>query len=252
VKKWKEKFLEWYWRLRLSYSGKTPIFVFQMGKVGSSTVYYSLKNQLPNRFILHAHDFKPDHKRIVKVRALYKHFKKHPERPLKIITLVRDPIGRNISGFFQEYERYVGRPFRHDDFSVEELRNIFLEKYNHRAPLDWMDRLKSHFDIDVYAEPILPSHYKRYQSGSVECLLLRHDIDNEEKARILQDFLGLDHLEIENYNQSIRHVYGAKYREFKQALTLPKDFLQKMRSSRYYTHFYTAEEIQGQCAKWEE
>lgn len=250
MKKLKEKILEWWWRLRLRYSRETPIFVFQMGKVGSSTVYYSLKKQLKGRFILHAHDFTPDHRRLVKVRALYKHRRNYPDRPLKLITLIRDPIGRNISGFFQEYERYVGKPFKHDDYNLSELRDIFLEKYNHRAPLDWMDRLKRHFDIDVYSEPILPSHYKKYQSGSVECLLIRHDMDNDKKARILQDFLELEHLEIENYNQSIRHVYGAKYREFKHGLTLPEDFLKKMQSSKYYTHFYTEEEIKAQCTRW--
>lgn len=222
-----------------------------MGKVGSSTVYYSLKKQLKGRFILHAHDFTPKHRKLVKVRALYKHRRDYPERPLKIITLVRDPIGRNISGFFQEYERYVGKPFKHDDYSLSELRDIFLKKYNHRAPLDWMNRLNKHFEIDVYAQPILPAHHKIYRSGSVECLLMRHDLDNREKDGLISDFLGLDELKIENYNQSIRHVYGAKYREFKKALRLPEDFLEKMRTSKYYTHFYTADEIKAQSAQWE-
>jgi hypothetical protein len=113
-----------------------------------------------------------------------------------------------------------------------------------------MDRLKTHFGIDVYAEPILPKHFQYYQSGSTACLLMRHDMDNMEKARLLSEFLEIDELKVENFNQSIRHVYGAKYREFKQKLRLPPDYLQSMSSSKYYRHFYTEKEIEEQCDRW--
>jgi hypothetical protein len=243
---------EWYWRIFLKLSSKPPVFVFQMGKVGSSTVYFSLKKHLKRQFIVHSHDFSPRHRRHTKVRALYKHFTVNPNAKLKIITLVRDPIGRNLSGFFQEYEDYVGRPFKHGELNHEELKQIFLEQYNHRAPLDWMDRLMTHFGIDVYAEPILPKHFKHYKAGNSECLLMRHDLDNRIKEKLIQEYLAIPSLQVENFNESIRHLYGAAYRDFKQRLVLPKSYLDMMLQSKYYKHFYSAEEIRIHLSKWSE
>ena len=42
-----------------------------------------------------------------RVRTLYGEYKKD-KIPIKIISLVREPISRNISAFFQGFEKHVG------------------------------------------------------------------------------------------------------------------------------------------------
>ncbi len=97
-----------------------PIVVFTMGKVGSTTVMYSLeKSGLPNP-VFHTHFISRDH--INKTFELIKSWGMGPKMPLgmrqgvglqrlgqltwdkkrwKIITMVREPVAREISDLFQ-------------------------------------------------------------------------------------------------------------------------------------------------------
>ncbi|MCB9222395.1 MAG: hypothetical protein H6615_11275 [Ignavibacteria bacterium] len=70
----------------------TPVFIYQMGKVASSSVHYSIKNYY-NRICIHAHTFTPSHNDI-QVKELYKHYKNN-KVSIKIITLIREPIAKN-------------------------------------------------------------------------------------------------------------------------------------------------------------
>lgn len=231
------------WYYYLKFSSPTPVFIFQMAKVGSSTVFFSLKD-FYRGFLLHAHDFSPHH-RLSKVRALYQYYQKHPEAPIKLITLVRDPINRNISTFFQDYERYNGEQFEGSQLTHKTLKANFLNNLKHEQPLIWMDRLKDQFGIDVYSKRFIGKDHLLFgNEQNVELILFRHDLDNERKAALLREFLGLKKLEVRNFNTSIRRVYGAAYRNFKKELKLPQAYLDRMKNSRYYQHFYAAEEIE--------
>jgi hypothetical protein len=90
-----------------------PILIYQMGKVGSTTVYDSLRAAaLPNA-IFHLHfisqDFRENKKNLKAVGIdpppypfyLGDAVRKVLPRPCKIISLVRDPIAVVVSGLFQ-------------------------------------------------------------------------------------------------------------------------------------------------------
>jgi hypothetical protein len=71
-------------------------------------------------------------------------------RRWKVVTLVRDPIARNISGFFQTLQSEFGLDYEKAESMDEEdvareLVDIFLEKVTwHDYPLTWFDtELKS-------------------------------------------------------------------------------------------------------------
>ena len=120
---------------------KPPVFIFQMGKVASTSIYKSLQQQYPGR-VFHGHSFKKDHEN-PEIRFLHHHYRFGGR--IKIISLVREPVGRNISAFFQNFEEYTGIPFSSSALSLDELYQIFLGKYAHEEPLEWFDRYSKHF-----------------------------------------------------------------------------------------------------------
>ena len=102
---------------------KSAIVVYQMGKVGSTTVYYSLKKQLPLTPVFHVHclsenTLKEQEKSYYKIgktprdvkhlrqgKFLNEQLNKFANINWKIVTLVREPIIREISIFFQQRDR---------------------------------------------------------------------------------------------------------------------------------------------------
>ena len=102
-----------------AYHGQ-PIITYQMGKVGSSTVQASLVAVDPERPIYHVHFLNPARVREIEQQRrnyfgtekisllrrpwlsefLFKQIRKQ-NRNWKIVTLVREPIARNISTFFE-------------------------------------------------------------------------------------------------------------------------------------------------------
>ncbi len=236
---------EQYWFYRIKWSKKPIIFIFQMAKVGSSTVHFSLKKYFDG-VIVHSHDFNGHH-RLSKVRALFRYFSKYNEAKIKLITLVRDPINRNISAFFQDFQRYNGIKFEESSLSHDEIKSNFLQHLKHEQPLIWLDRMKEHFDIDIYEKPFIGHDHVLFDNRKgVELILFRHDLDNTRKAALLREYLNMEELAIENFNTSIKRVYGSAYRSFKKELKLPEDYISMMTESKYYQHFYSKEEIEEQ------
>jgi hypothetical protein len=152
---------------------KIPIIIYQMGKVGSSSVMKSLQKRAiwP---LFHAHFLL----KIANNRSFYNpkvyeilHLKRNeerqvrlgeflykklivPKKQLKIISLTREPIGRNIAAFFQNFERETGKKYELSNFTPQELMDIFVNYYPHSIPLDWFDNyFKPFLGIDVYEYP---------------------------------------------------------------------------------------------------
>ena len=117
-----------------------PVLIYQMGKVASSSIFHSLKTTTDfNAF--HVHRLNPKH--ITRVREghlqrgdsppiedeeglyLYENLIKPCRTPIKIISLVREPISRNISAFFQNlqsYERLKNPHVRHGHYNISTNR----------------------------------------------------------------------------------------------------------------------------------
>ena len=187
------------WRRRYSsyvslYLGRSvPILVYQMGKVGSSSIRNTLLLQGLHP-VLHLHTFSPlrDKKvadvrveaelaptvarEIEQARSVFEQMGRwarlrlvvheqmnekrlarrllRPGAPLKIITSVREPIAANVSMFFQLLPWYTRGSYRPDRISTDELIRLFFERYSCGRPLIWFDEeMKYNTGIDVYQHP---------------------------------------------------------------------------------------------------
>jgi len=226
----------------------TPVIVYQMGKVGSSSVYRSLQRQYAGA-VAHAHSFSPTHKD-GRVRRLYQ-WTIREKHPLNVITLTREPIGRNVSSFFQNFARDTGVPFVDSCFSTEQLRALFLKNYTHQRPLEWFDKsILTNFGIDVFATPFPDTRAAIYTRDEVRLLVLRAESNDEEKSEAICSFLGLDCFRITNENIGDNKEYAGTYRAFQSTVKLPEDYVEAMCASKYFNHFYSEKEINAVRMKW--
>lgn len=182
---------------------------------------------------------------------IYRSYVKRGDR-LRVITLVREPVANNISMFFQVIDHYTGMLFEESKLDVDSLIRIFLERYMHWRPIVWLDaELKTTLGVDIYRSPFPRDlGYGTISGDRVNILILRHDLDDRTKERVIADFLDLDEFEIVRSNVASEKNYGRQYEEFMQRIRIPPDLLDQMYNSKYARHFYSSVEIEQLRARW--
>ena len=247
----------------------SPIVLYQMGKVGSSAVYESLKLLNMDSPIYHIHyltesgiekikknNIKPWPRHLhesVSLRRLINY--ENENIRWKLISFVRDPIARNIFAFFQNIESWYPEIYSESiplTSKIDKLINVFLKKYPHDIPIRWFDdELKQVFNIDVY-EGEFPKEigFKKYNSRKAELLLVR--LENLDKCayEAFTTYLDLKDFKLLKHNIDENKQYSIIYKMFNEKIELPKLMLEKMYGSKYARHFYTVDEINGFLSNW--
>jgi hypothetical protein len=244
---------------------KVPIIVYQMGRVGSASLANSLRMQ-GYRFVFHVHRMNPEN--IKKAREEYIRHKEPPPkedmgmklywhvavagRPAEFISLVRDPISRNISAFFRNFRHFTGRGYEDSGVPMEALAQMFIENYNHDVPLNWFDdEPKQALGIDVYEYPFEKKKgYAIIEKGNSRLLILKLELEDKHKERALGKFLGSEHIPWMTSNEGEKSSYGSAYKNFLQTVRLPPTYLEAMCNSKYMRHFYSDDEIQKVRRRW--
>lgn len=252
--------------------------VHQMGKVGSSGLYGSLLKTFPSSLILHTHAlneqafYKMLYRRLINsgissrllieqhylITLLLIHELKHKsDKTWNLITLVRDPIARNISAFFENLDLNLFFPSylssnkieKHEvDFAI----SIFLEKYPHDLPLNWFNlHIKDVFGIDVFSEPFdRAKGYSIYRHDNVNLLLIKLEGLNGCHQDAFKDFMGIQKFELQSTNKASDKAYKHAYQAFKERISLPESYIHRMYNSKYAKHFYDKSELQSFFKKW--
>ena len=266
---------------------KPPLLIYQMGKVGSKTIQRSLRTIKLDRPVFHVHFLTPDRvKRTEKERRKYlgtdrmgllRHVWQYQYllkrlgsrsngKKWKIITLTREPIGRNIATFFENLSVEAlddGHRYRiQSDYygfegtftleNIDQLKHLFFERLYHDRPLVFFDEeLKGMFGIDVFACEFPTSKgYKIYEGERADVLLIRLESLNDCATDAFREFLGIEDFTLVNANVASAKVYAPLYRKFKKTAVLPEDYVERMYTSKYTQHFYSQEEIARFRARW--
>jgi len=264
-----------------------PILLYQMGKVGSKTIQRSLEALDLDRPIYHVHFLTPDRvKRTERERRryfgtekagllrhvwLYQYLLRQMSRGLdgkkwKIVTLTREPIGRNISTFFENLDveplddsrqyriqsDYYGFQIDLDIEHLDELVQLFLERLCHDRPLVFFDEeIKGMFGIDLFAgEFPVSKGYKIFEADHADVLLIRLEDLNDCAAEAFAEYLGIEGFTLTQANVASEKVYAPIYRKFRNSIVLPESYIERMYNSKYVRHFYSEEEIARFRAKW--
>lgn len=272
---------QWHLSLRRRGLGDEPILIYQMGRVGSTTIHDELQRQAVDARIFHVHYLTKEllkkeeeiHRRSWKKKKrvgsehvwqgqyLRRHLSRvDPARKWRVVTLVRDPVARNISDFFLMADREFDIDFASlsssltPDLVLDELANTFLERFErHDFPLTWFEvEFRPALGIDVYATPFsFEQGYQMYENGSFKVLLLRLEDFRDRAESPLREFLGLDALSLRVMNTAAEKPYAAVYKQFIENVKLPSAYLSRMYDSRYARHFYTPAEIDIFWTRWD-
>jgi hypothetical protein len=253
-----------------------PIIIHQMGKVGSKTVKLSLEKAYENvRYIppvLHSHvltnldnielaiarefgEMGRDLGIIRDARQLNRIIFNNPGFKWNVVSLVRDPVARNVGAFFQnlplimpDWKRY----YQSNEFNIRELQDIFFRTGSiHNTSVDWFDhQLKLVFDVDVFEVPFPQAGgYQIYHSAKADLLLLRLEDLDRVAVPAMDEFLGLKDFQIYNANVSEDKEYADIYRDFKQ-VSLPAEYVDGVYRSKMAAHFYSQAELDTFRKKW--
>ena len=235
--------------LQIRFQHEIPIFVYQMGKVGSTSIYRSLKKSYGGT-VLHGHYFDAYHSNF-ELRQLHAWYSQQSAPKIKLISLIREPVTRNISAFFQNFKRDTGMEIEKCQKSMHELRDMFLTNYPHEIPWVWFDNnIKKNFGIDVYEYPFGEQGHLIIKQENIELLLLRCDLPDSRKSELVGDFVGLKSFSIANANVSAEKEYS-QYMDAFKSIKLPLWYLHRLSATKYMKHFYR-DEIGPMIQTWTE
>jgi Putative capsular polysaccharide synthesis protein len=272
-------------RQKLQECKAEPIINYQMGKVGSSTVQASLEARNPGCPVYHVHFLNP--RRVSELESqrrkyfatgrygylrrswLYQFLLEEIQRQRrhwKLITMVREPIARNISTFFENLDvkvepgstlykvrsDYYGFDIDVDLNNVEPLTELFFDRLVHERPLRYFDdEVKTVFGIDVFASEFPQQEgYQILKGGNADLLVIRLDDLDRCAEQAFSDFLGIDGFRLRQTNVGGEKNYAPLYKEFQRKICLPQDYIERMYTSRYARHFYSQDELHQFAGKW--
>lgn len=170
-----------------------------------------------------------------------------------IISFIREPLTRNMSAFFMNRVDKKGV----DDKTTEGLRRVFLKRYPHYAPLEWLEReFNPVLGVDVYANPFPKDvGYSQLENDRYKILLLRTEMSNELKSQALSEFLDCEiEMEVSRKNDKyeLKEETNELYRGFKNEVKFRSDFLDYLYQSKYVQHFIPDHEIEELRARWQD
>lgn len=290
--------LEWFyptakarymWRMRRAYRRYPhgPILLLQMGKVGSKSVQTGLEALHLDRPVYHSHflseartaQTEKQRRKFFRTdryayllrpwlnQFLIRMFRDDPEsRTWKLVTLTREPVGRNISAFFENLdvvERDGGAfEITSDYYGIEptvvtpddvgKLAELFFTRATHDSPVKFFDReIRDIFGIDVLKSGFpIDKGYEIYRNGRVELLVIRLESLVHVVAPAMHEFLGIEDFRLINSNIGAKKVYAPLYDAFKKHVVIDTDYAGKLYDSEYMRTFYSQDEIRAAKDTW--
>lgn len=249
----------WYtiWiKIQLRINPKDIILILTPGKVGSSSMYYSLKNSLSNP-IYHIHYFSSkgilksseehlssDRKslplHLIKSKILRKEIIKN-NRKVVVISLIREPIERFVSSFFQNIDFYK-KSFQRNDLSIDIEKSVkHLEKNCSKdicADLElWFDQeICNNFGVNVF-DLIKTQGY--FRSDSFPFILFRlEDLSNSFFEGLSSILLIPETLDLDDFNIGDAKYYSEDYKKVKDLFKIDDKVINEIFDSKVYSFFY--------------
>lgn len=249
------------------------VWLYQPGKVGSSTIYASSSLELIHMHSLAAMYAGSENEVYKKMLFDIK------KKPIKIITGVREPISRDLSAFFQDSERNIYPLFlgssvvltSYADYyrvpkwksgqvymwennlqtSFEKICQIMTA--NHADEFSWFDyEIKALFDIDIFEYPFDKERgYTVIEKDNIQIFVYKCEKLSELEKEI-GEFIGDKDFKLTNSNVGAKKVYSYTYKAFKEDVQIDRAYFDYYyENPKWLSHFYTESEIAGFRKKWE-
>jgi hypothetical protein len=253
----------------VEHNASGPIVVYQMGKVGSWSIEASLRRLDLSVPVYHCHVLErldaidaalrrilpnPHEEpggsidEIARARGIRAKFMADADRPWTFISMVRDPVARNLSAFFQSVTERI--PDFYQRLNADDLPTAFVAEHflkdevTHNVPIVWFDQqLKPLLDIDVFATPFPHAQgFQIYAGRRARLLIMRLESFPDCVGPAMRQFLGISCFVLASANTAEDKAYADVYRRVRREIALPDHYLERMYESKLARHFYTDEE----------
>ena len=217
------------------------ILIFQYGKVGSTSIRRSDSNSKYCPFIqetykekiiqVHAHNVAKD------ILRKYKN--------MLVINIVRLPIDRNISSFFQNIKSQCEN---YNQLSINEIIQKYDQLYSVTSTDNWMSDFFKIFNIDIdnfKFDKI--NKYNKLRFNGNDILLFRF----EDLEYINSDILPKYNIFVnKKLNESSKKFYAKLYKTFKETYKINDFEKEKIINSKITNIYYSKEEILEHIKKY--
>jgi len=217
------------------------VLIYQPGKVGSRSLYWSAKNY--GKYVLHSHVLRGAEYEEDTLQKLLQ------QKSAKVISIVRDPVARRVSEMWQNIPS-VNRYSAEVDFA--EIERFYFKEGFENLEFEWFhEELEKVIGINVYRVPFCKEEgYSVIKENNIELLLMKAEKLNDLET-VMGSFLGIPDFRLQNKNISEQKRYRFAYQQYLDEYVLPRERLKQIYyENSYMDFFYTKEEIDGFYNKW--
>jgi hypothetical protein len=170
----------------------------------------------------------------------FKNYNKKYKKKLKIISLIRNPIDRLISSFFQSYYNDEIRLLKIEEEnttimknSINELCNIYTKQLKEKTLANYYEslyELSDIFQIDIIQNVKLINNSYYYENDLIQLYVL--DFTKINNINYINNSLHTKIQKIESDNLSIHKKYYSKYIQFKNIMRNNEEYTSLLKN--YY------------------
>ena len=175
-------------------------------------------------------------------------------KPLKTISLVRDPVAVSVSWFFFGLQRWLGFQHKIDPgkLDFEELCSFFMNSFNHDGMLNWFDEeWNKTIGINIFDSSFNQNMgHSTYTQGSNSAIVISTHISDAEKSKALSDFLEMDIPPVTKENTGLSRLSPKVYDQLKESMKMNERLVKRLLESRYATFFFSKEQIEQFETNW--
>ncbi len=241
--------------------GNDVIAIYTLGKVGSSTIYRTLKRYWFTPHVYHVHFLRQEaiqalegtpvyevnHRMTVPFWWALKNIK--PQR-VHYISLIREPIGREISNVFENPHSYFEEDVStlNSDFILKR----FIERVDFTYYENWFDdEFKAYTGINIYDHPFdREKGWQILEFQDKRVLLMTLESFKTTGAQALSRFLGIRIPELINANEGEQKTSKDQQRNLKEAIRFSEEQLDQIYGSPVVQHFYSSEDVERFKLNW--
>jgi len=253
---------------RILYTGikkKEIIVILTLGKVASTSVYFSLIKQTKKRcFHIHCLSKKGIQRQLeflkkqnnlkipphIRIAQFFRNKILTHRGPIYYIVIIRNPIERLLSAIFEHWENFKFEKFtdvedKNYKNTIEKINDIFQEENVSNEFDVWIqEELNENLRIDIYSQFFdEEKKYNIYENGKDKLILIKFEDINKIFTKSMKIFLGIEeNIMLESHNVSNNKEYKNQYNIVKENFKISKEIIEKFINSRYFQHFYSGQE----------
>jgi hypothetical protein len=175
-----------------------------------------------------------------------------PDHRLKIITLVREPVAREISEAFENWRDIFPVRRRRVDQLTREMVTSYLDRHLYGYALRWFEaEFERWTSLDIYSCPFDRSMgYAIYETERFDLLVMKLESLDVCFSEAIGRFLGVHGVELVRSNVTEGKPGKGLYREIVETYRPAQAKLSRLYAAPLVTHFYSDAEIAGFRARW--